>query len=82
MDRNGVLTVTLKLDLNWALVEWYTQQLLSRYNMGISQFTREDIAAAWTAAVQHRMELLAEDGDEFLAHNGTEERFFQVLFGD
>ena len=80
MKRDGVFTITLKLDLNWALVEYHTQDILSNYNLDITAFTREEIAAAWLAAIQHRLEAMAEDSDYFLAANGTEERFFQTLF--
>ncbi len=82
MNRDGVLTIELKLDLDWALVEWYTDALLSDENMDIAAFTREEIAHAWTAAVQKKMELWAEDADSFLDRNGAEERFWQVLLAE
>ena len=82
MNRDGVLTIELKLHLNWALVEYYTDGLLRNYNMDISAFTREEIARAWTAAVQKRMELWAEDPDSFLDRNSAEEQFWKVLLGE
>ena len=82
MNQDGVLTIELKLHLNWALVEWYTDGLLRNYNMDISTFTREEIARAWIAAVQDKMERYAQDPDWFLDNNGSEERFFQVLLGE
>jgi hypothetical protein len=82
MVNNGRFTITLNLELDRPLVEAYTQEVLSHYNMDVSAFTEEEIAQAWLAAIQHRLELLAEDSDEFLAHNGTEERFFQALLAN
>lgn len=79
MNQDGILTIELKLDLDWKLVEWYTDGLLSDNNMDIAAFTREEIAAAWTAAVQKKMELWAEDADSFLDRNGAEEQFWKVL---
>jgi len=78
--KNGVFTVTLNLALDWPLVESYTQEVLSRYNMNISAFTDEEIATAWTASLQDRLELWAEDGDFFLERLSTEERFYAALF--
>jgi len=79
MVQNGRFTVTLRLTLDWPLVEDYTQALLSNFNMDISTFTEEEIASAWVTALQNRLELWAEDGDFFLEHCSTEERFFQAL---
>lgn len=82
MVNNGRFTVTLNLDLDWPLVETYTQEVLSHYNMDVSAFTEEEIAAAWMASLQDRLELWAEDGDYFLERLSTEERFFKALFED
>jgi len=80
MVQNGKFTVTLNLDLDWVLVEQHTQELLSRYDADISTFTEEEIAQAWMAALQDRLELWAEDSDFFLERCTTEERFYRALF--
>ena len=80
MNQDGVFTMNLSLDLNWALVECYTQDILSNWDLDITDFTREEIAQAWLAAIQHRLDLIAEDSDCFLSRNSTEKRFIQVLF--
>jgi len=82
MDGDGVLIIELKLHLNWALVEWYTDGLLRNHNMDIDAFTQEEIARAWTAAVQKKMELWAEDADSFLDRNGVEDQFWKVLLDE
>ena len=79
MNQDGVFTINLSLDLNWALVECYTQDILSNWDLDITDFTREEIAQAWLAAIQHRLDLIAEDSDRFLSRNSTEKRFFQAL---
>ena len=80
MVNDGKFTVTLRLDLDWPLVEDYTRVLLSNFNMDIGTFTEEEIASAWLAALKDRLELWAEDGDCFLEQLTTQERFFQALF--
>ena len=79
MNQDGVFTMNLSLDLNWALVECYTQDILSNWDLDITDFTREEIAQAWLAAIQHRLDLIAEDSDRFLCRNSTEKCFFQAL---
>jgi len=82
MNRYCVLTIELKVHLNWALVEWYTGRLLRDYNLDISAFTREEIARAWTAAIQTHIERYAQDSDYFLDQNGVEEQFWRTLLAE
>ena len=82
MDRSSAVTITLTLNLDWPLVEEYTDALLADENMAITDFAPTQIVDAWAAAIQEKMELWAEDPDSFLDHNGTEEKFLHALLDE
>lgn len=82
MGDNGTATIKVELQFNLALLEYASQIILERYNLDVSMFTAQELVDAWTKAVQHRLEIWAEDTDHFLASNGSEERFFQVLLDE
>ena len=81
-DQHDGFTITLQLDLDWALVEDHTQEILSRQGLGIIEFTPDEISEAWMETVRHYLERAAEDSDSFLRRNGTDERFLKLLLNE
>lgn len=77
--NGGSATLTLQLEVNTALVEFYAHTILNQSGLDIAHFTTEQIVNAAERALQARFGGLAVDSDHFLQRFTNDERFTQEL---
>lgn len=79
VNTNGTATITVNLDFNVALLLYQSAITLGKLDIDAEDYTQEELIAAWTKAIQHRLDAWARDTDHFLDANGNEEVFLDAL---
>jgi len=77
--NGGSATMTLKLEVNTALVEYYAGTLLNQVGLGAESFTTLSIVEAAERALEGRLRDLATDSDWLLHRFAQDERFLREL---